>query len=112
MKATSLAFSAATLLVTTYRQPSRPRACRAPPVRRQRLTEAISRRSPRRLAQRSIWMPKIPNPLATDRGAAQRCAQLSDIGWYIHSGTLRRSEEGRLDGISMKNDWKRIFAFE
>ena len=30
----------------------------------------------------------------------------------VHPGALRRSEEGRLVIISMKNDWKRIFAFE
>ena len=31
---------------------------------------------------------------------------------HLHAGALRRGEEEGLDVISMKNDWKRIFAFE
>ena len=33
-------------------------------------------------------------------------------GRHLHAGAVRRGEEGRLDVISMKNDWKRIFAFD
>ena len=33
-------------------------------------------------------------------------------GRHIYSSTIRRGEEGRWIVISMKNDWKRIFAFE
>jgi hypothetical protein len=50
--------------------------------------------------------------VAAARRAAEKRAQGSNIGWYIHSGTLRRSEEDGWTVISMKNDWKWIFAFE
>ncbi len=43
-------------------------------------------------------------------GPAPRAARYE--GRHLHSSTLRRGEEGWLVVISMKNDWKRIFAFE
>jgi hypothetical protein len=33
-------------------------------------------------------------------------------GRYLHTAALRRGKKGWLIVISMKNDWKRIFAFE